>query len=102
MSSNFTILSCSDDCTLRVWDIRKADAISIRKSREQLRCVIVKDNFFISAGSCITIWSTDTFEEIRHHSGSIKNICYIDEKKILLAAGWDGIISAWSFNSRIA
>lgn len=102
MSSAFTVLSCSEDCTLREWDLRKNDCVSIRKSKKSLRGVLVNDNYIVTAGNSILIWDSNSFDEIVYHSGSVKSICYSNNKKLLFTAGYDAIIVAWSFNSKFA
>ena len=101
MSSAFTMLTCSDDCTLREWDLRTSSAFSIRKSQSPLKSLVVKGNFVITAGETMGIWTLEGFKMI-NSTGSIKSLHYCCEKDIVFAAGWDGLITAWSFNSKFA
>lgn len=100
VTSNNSILSCSDDYTLREWDIRKAEAISVKRAKGKLKSITVKDGFIITGGDLIRVWQDKLIDEIRYHKGSIKEVSYCQDKNLIFAAGYDGVLSAWSSPSK--
>jgi WD domain, G-beta repeat len=97
-SSGFTMLSCSDDCSLKEWDFRNFKLISTRKSSKAIKNILIKGNYIITGGDGIGIWTSDTHQEINTH-GSIKDLYYCTQTDLIYTAGWNELITAWSFNS---
>ena len=102
LTSAQNIVSCSDDCTLREWDIRKADSVRVRKGKDGLRGITVKEQLIITGGRGIRVWGSEVLDEIYWHTGGVKEVRYCCGSGMLFAAGFDGVVSAWSFfNSRV-
>lgn len=96
MSSGYSVLTCSEDKTLKEWDLRTNKLVSLRKSREKLRDILVVRDFVVTGGEKLTIW--DREEDVVAWDGAIKNLHFSSEKKIVFAGGLDGKIIAWDFN----
>ncbi|OMJ83394.1 hypothetical protein SteCoe_15732 [Stentor coeruleus] len=97
--NEFSILSCSEDCCLREWDIRKQEMIFLRKHTKPLKHVLCKNSMTLTGGSEIVMWNRKDKEVLNYHNGSVKSLHLVEGKNVFLAGGWDGKISSWTFNS---
>lgn len=99
MSSGFTFLTCSEDYLLKEWDLRTSSEISSMRSEGPLREVLIKDNFILTGGKFLTIWTPDTSEIVSFYDVPVKTL-YLDlPSDLIFVGGYNGSLSSMSLKS---
>lgn len=99
MSSGFTFLTCSEDNSLKEWDLRTSSEISSRKSEGPLKEVLIKDNFILTGGRFLTVWTAETSEVVSFQSVPVKSL-YLDlPSDLIFVGGYNGSLSSMSLKA---
>ncbi|XP_043109355.1 CMT1A duplicated region transcript 1 protein [Puntigrus tetrazona] len=99
------LVSGAKDCRVKVWNLLTGKCVENLKFKhpKPIMCVRINETLVISscAGGQIRIWSMETaslMRQISGHQGAVLCLC-IDQWHIL-SGGSDGVVKAWSTNSR--
>lgn len=99
-----TILSCSDDGTVRKWDVHTGKQIAaVDLGGVETDTIAIHQEGIIFAGNDegkIVVIGDNTITPIPAHKSGIKRLCYSSAQKMLVSLSYDRSIILWKINSR--
>jgi len=102
------LASGGNDCTIRLWELRKDDipCTKIIRAQEALSSLAFSPDSTLVAGGCVNgaieVWnvspgSDEPLNSFASTSGSIKSLVFFNDGKSLASTGWtDGTLRVWN------
>ena len=103
MSDVSSVISGSEDTTLRVWNIESGSCLHILGGHEGMITCLVSHGDHVSSGNddqCVRVWNISNGQcvhKLEAATGLIYSMTYSDEGKYIIAGGTDGTVNLWDF-----